>query len=69
MGLPRHRGHGPAVRGSPRPVHAQVVPALPCLENVLQIEMVGREFQGRLARRAPMLPGADLLAFIDSRTD
>jgi hypothetical protein len=33
--------------------------------NVLQLEKAGREFLARLARRAPLLPGADALAFID----
>ena len=33
--------------------------------NVSQLEKAGREFLGDLARRAPLLPGADTLAFID----
>ena len=33
--------------------------------NVLQLEKAGRELLTRLARRAPLLPGADVLAFID----
>ena len=33
--------------------------------NVSQLEKAGREFLVRLARRAPLLPGADTLAFID----
>jgi hypothetical protein len=33
--------------------------------NVLQVEKAGREFLARLSRRAPLLPGADVLAFID----
>jgi Transposase DDE domain group 1 len=33
--------------------------------NVLQLQKVHREFLGELARRAPLLPGADVLAFID----
>ena len=33
--------------------------------NVLQLEQAGRELLARLARRAPLLPGADVLAFID----
>jgi Transposase DDE domain group 1 len=33
--------------------------------NVLQIEQAGRELLSRLARQAPLLPGADVLAFID----
>jgi hypothetical protein len=33
--------------------------------NVLQVEQAGREFLARLARQAPLLPGADVLAFID----
>ena len=33
--------------------------------NVLQLEKAGREFLAELARRAPLLPGAETLAFID----
>jgi len=33
--------------------------------NVLQIEKTGRELLARLARQAPLLPGADVLAFVD----
>ena len=33
--------------------------------NVAQLEKAGREFLARLAREAPLLPGADVLAFID----
>jgi hypothetical protein len=33
--------------------------------NVLQVEKAGRELLARLAREAPLLPGADVLAFID----
>jgi hypothetical protein len=33
--------------------------------NVAQLEKAGREFLAELARRAPLLPGADILAFID----
>jgi hypothetical protein len=33
--------------------------------NVLQLEQAGRELLARLARQAPLLPGADVLAFID----
>src|ERR1035441_6889823 len=33
--------------------------------NVSQLEKAGREFLVRLARQAPLLPGADVLAFID----
>jgi hypothetical protein len=33
--------------------------------NVLQLEMVSRLLLGELARRAPLLPGRDTLAFID----
>jgi hypothetical protein len=33
--------------------------------NVAQLEKAGREFLAELARRAPLLPGADTLAFID----
>jgi hypothetical protein len=33
--------------------------------NVLQLQKVHREFLAELARRTPLLPGADVLAFID----
>ena len=33
--------------------------------NVLQLQKVHREFLVELARRAPLLPGADVLAFLD----
>jgi hypothetical protein len=33
--------------------------------NMLQLQKVHRVFLGELARRAPLLPGADVLAFID----
>jgi hypothetical protein len=33
--------------------------------NVLQLEKTGRELLARLCRQAPLLPGADVLAFID----
>ena len=33
--------------------------------NALQLEKAGREFLAELARRAPLLPGAGTLAFID----
>jgi Transposase DDE domain group 1 len=33
--------------------------------NVLQLERAGRELLTRLSRQAPLLPGADVLAFID----
>jgi hypothetical protein len=33
--------------------------------NVSQLEKAGREFLAELARQAPLLPGADVLAFID----
>jgi hypothetical protein len=33
--------------------------------NVLQIEKAGRELLARLSREVPLLPGADVLAFID----
>jgi hypothetical protein len=33
--------------------------------NVAQLEKAGREFLAELARRAPLLPGAETLAFID----
>jgi hypothetical protein len=33
--------------------------------NVRQAEKTSREFLVRLSRRAPLLPGADVLAFVD----
>jgi hypothetical protein len=33
--------------------------------NVLQLEKAGREFLARLSREARLLPGADVLAFVD----
>jgi hypothetical protein len=33
--------------------------------NVLQLEKAGWEFLAELARRAPLLPGGDVLAFVD----
>jgi hypothetical protein len=33
--------------------------------NVCQLEKAGREFLAELARRAPLLPGRDVLAFVD----
>jgi len=33
--------------------------------NVAQLEKAGREFLAALARQAPLLPGAETLAFID----
>ena len=33
--------------------------------NVLQLQKVHRRFLAELARRAPLLPGADVLAFVD----
>jgi hypothetical protein len=33
--------------------------------NVLQLQKVHRAFLAELARRAPLLPGADVLAFVD----
>ena len=35
-------------------------------ENVLQLPKVHREFLAELARRTPLLPGADVLAFLDT---
>lgn len=34
--------------------------------NVLQLQKVHRQFLAELARRAPLLPGADVLAFADT---
>jgi Transposase DDE domain group 1 len=75
------RLHGPAVQPTLRLLRHGAVPVLfggvraPSTlgsflraftwGNVLQLQKVHREFLGELARRTPLLPGADVLAFID----
>ncbi|HEX7266398.1 MAG TPA: IS1380 family transposase [Streptosporangiaceae bacterium] len=65
MGLLRH-GAMPALFGGVR-APSTLGSHLRCdnFGNVAQLEKAGREFLAELARRAPLLPGADTLAFID----
>jgi hypothetical protein len=65
MGLLRH-GAMPALFGGIR-APSTLGSHLRCYTwgNVSQLEKAGREFLGELARRAPLLPGAETLAFID----
>ena len=65
MGLLRH-GAMPALFGGVR-APSTLGSHLRCYNfgNVAQLEKAGREFLAELARRAPLLPGADTLAFID----
>jgi Transposase DDE domain group 1 len=65
MGLLRH-GAMPALFGGIR-APSTLGSHLRCYTwgNVAQLEKAGREFLAELARRAPLLPGADTLAFID----
>jgi hypothetical protein len=64
-GLPRHGAMDVLFGG----VRAPSTPGshLRCYTwgNVLRLEKAGRELLARLARQAPLLPGADVLAFID----
>ena len=65
MGLLRH-GAMPALFGGVR-APSTLGSHLRCYNfgNVAQLEKAGREFLAELARRAPLLPGAGTLAFID----
>lgn len=63
MGLLRHGAMGTPFAGA-RPVHARLAPALISLGDVLQLERASRELLARLSRQAPLLPGAEVLAFI-----
>ena len=66
MGLLRHGAMDDAVRRGPRPVHARVAPALLHLGK-RAADGEGRPGAAGPARRreAPLLPGADVLAFVD----
>ena len=68
MGLLRHGAMGVLSGGVRAP--STLGSHLRCYTwgNVLQVEKAGRELLARLSRRAPLLPGADVLAFtgIDS---
>jgi Transposase DDE domain group 1 len=59
------RGHGRAVRRDPGAVHAGLAPAFLYLGNVRQLEAVNGQLLAELARRVPLLPGKDVLAFLD----
>src|SRR5690349_7303570 len=65
MGLLRHGAMGVLFGGVRAP--STLGSHLRCYTggNVLQIEKAGRELLARLSRQAPLLPGADVLAFID----
>src|ERR1700755_3406521 len=65
MGLLRH-GAMPALFGGVR-APSTLGSHLRCYAwgNVLQIEKAGRELLARLPALAPLLPGADVLAFVD----
>jgi hypothetical protein len=65
MGLLRHEAMGTLFCGVRAP--STLGSHLRCYTwgNVLQLEKAGRELLARLARRAPLLPGADVLAFVD----
>ena len=65
MDLLRHGAMERPVRRYPRPVHARLPPSLLHLGKRRQLEKASREFLAELARQAPLLPGADALAFID----
>jgi hypothetical protein len=65
MGLLRHGAMGGLFGGVRAP--STLGSHLRCYTwgNVLQVEKAGREFLARLSALAPLLPGADVLAFID----
>ena len=64
MGLLRH-GALPALFGGVRPRRRWARSCARSPGNVLQLQKVHREVLAALARRAPLLPGADVLAFVD----
>ena len=65
MGLLRHAAMGTLFGGVRAP--STLGSHLRCYTwgNVSQLEKAGREFLAELARQSPLLPGADVLAFID----
>jgi hypothetical protein len=65
MGLLRHGAMGALSGGIRAP--STLGSHLRCYAwgNVLQLEKTGRELLARLSREAPLLPGADVLAFVD----
>ncbi|HEY6787108.1 MAG TPA: hypothetical protein VI365_07330 [Trebonia sp.] len=65
MGLLRHGAMGVLFGGTRAPSTLGSHLRSYTWGNVLQLEQAGRELLARLARRAPLLPGADVLAFID----
>jgi len=64
-GLLRHGATGVLFSGVRAP--STLGSHLPCYTwgNVQRLEKAGREFLARLSRQAPLLPGADVLAFVD----
>jgi hypothetical protein len=61
----RSRRDARAVRRGPGTLHVGVVLRAFTWGNVLQLEKVSRLLLADLARRAPLLPGRDTVAFID----
>jgi hypothetical protein len=68
MGLLRHGGHERALRRGPGAVPLGSHLRSYSCGSVLQVEKAGRELLARLSREAPLLPGADVLAFVDIDT-
>ena len=65
MGLLRHGAMGALFGGIRAPSTLGSFLRTFTWGNVLQLQKVHRQFLAELARRAPLLPGADVLAFID----
>jgi hypothetical protein len=65
IGLLRHRAMGVLSGGTRAPSTLRSHLRSYTWGKVLQLEQAGRELLARLARQAPLLPGADVLAFID----
>jgi hypothetical protein len=65
MGLLRHGAMGALFGGARAPSTLGSFLRSFTWGNVLQLQKVHREFLAELARRVPLLPGADVLAFLD----
>jgi hypothetical protein len=65
MGLLRHGAMGVLFGGIRAPSTLGSFVRAFTWGNVLQLQKVHREFLAELARRTPLLPGADVLAFVD----
>jgi hypothetical protein len=65
MGLLRHGAMGALFGGIRAPSTLGSFLRAFTWGNVLQLQKVHRQFLAELARRAPLLPGADVLAFVD----